>query len=197
MKKITDLFCTFPNLVYNLGNILFSYIANRCAEFQRRYEKFDMKKLPLILIMMSLFIFQSAWNVAAGFCQHENVDFSQVHETHFGHHQVLDECLSHADQSHSDLSHTAQSHSHDEVKSSNDTQNKFSENQLNENQLNLSQDHHDHLPSMNHILMQDAQPDIVQSTTFHVDREPHFFWNNLYQSPDLGAITPPPLSSPL
>ena len=141
-----------------------------------------MKKLPLILIMMSLFIFQSAWNVAAAFCQHESVDFSQVYESHFGHHQVLEECLSHTDQS----------HSHDQAKQSNDTQNKLSE-----NQLNLSQDHQDHLPSMSHLLMQAEQVGILQSTTFHVDREPHFFWNNLYQSPDLGAITPPPLSSPL
>lgn len=156
-----------------------------------------MKKLPLILIMMSLFIFQSAWNVAAAFCQHESVDFSQVHETHFGHHQVLDECLSHEDQSHSDLSHTAQSHSHDGVKPSNDTQNKFSENQLSENQLNLSQDHHDHLPSMGHLLIQDTRAEIVQSNAFQMSRTPQFVWNNLYQSPDLGAITPPPLSSPL
>ena len=181
------MFCTFPHLVYNLGSILFSHIANLCAEFHRRYEKFDMKKLPLILIMMSLFIFQSAWNVAAAFCQHEPVDFSQVHKTHFGHHQVLEECLSHTDQS----------HSHDQAKQSNDTQNNFSENQLNENQLNLSQDHHDHLPSMSHLLMQAEQIYTLQSTTFRIDREPHFFWNNLYQSPDLGAITPPPLSSPL
>ena len=186
-EKITDLFCTFPNLVYNLGSILFSHIANLCAEFHRRYEKFDMKKLPLILIMMSLFIFQSAWNVAAAFCQHESVDFSQVHETHFGHHQVLNECQSHENQAlemhgnNNDDSHAQQDDG----------------NNINVKAKNLSQDHHDHLPSMNHILMQDAQPDIVQSTTFHVDREPHFFWNNLYQSPDLGAITPPPLSSPL
>ena len=120
--------------------------------------------------------------MAAAFCQHGTVDLSQVHETHFGHHQVLEKCLSHTDQS----------HSHDQVKQSNNTQNKLSK-----NQLNLSQDHYDHLPSMNHILMQDAQPDIVQSNTFQPNIEPQFTWNNLYQSPDVGAITPPPLSSPL
>ncbi|MEC8886936.1 MAG: cation transporter [Pseudomonadota bacterium] len=147
-----------------------------------------MKKLPLILIMMSLFIFQSAWNVAAAFCQHESVDFSQVHETHFGHHQVLDECLSHENQvlethgNNNDGSHAQQDDAN---------------NNINVKPQNLSQDHHDHLPSMNHILMQDAQPDIVQSNTFQPNLEPQFTWNNLYQSPDLGAITPPPLSSPL
>ena len=185
MKIITDLFCTFPNLVYNLSNLLCSPIANRCAEFHRRYKKFDMKKLPLILIMMSLFIFQSAWNVAAAFCQHEPVDFSQVHKTHFGHHQVLEECLSHTDQS----------HSHDQAKQSNDTQNKLSENQLNLSQDH--QDHQDHLPSMGHLLIQDTLAEIVQSNAFQMSRTPQFVWNNLYQSPDLGAITPPPLSSPL
>ena len=182
MKITTDLFGRLFNLVYNLSNLLCSPIANRCAEFHRRYKKFDMKKLPLILIMMSLFIFQSAWNVAAAFCQHESVDLSQVHETHFGHHQVLEECLSHTDQS----------HSHDQAKQSNDTQNKLSE-----NQLNLSQDHQDHLPSMGHLLIQDTRAEIVQSNAFQMSRTPQFVWNNLYQSPDLGSITPPPLSSPL
>ena len=175
------------DLVYNLSNLLCSPIANRCAEFHRRYKKFDMKKLPLILIMMSLFIFQSAWNVAAAFCQHESVDFSQVHETHFGHHQVLSECQSHQNQSlesnnkHNDNNPTQQ-----------DDDNLFSV-----KTTNLSQDHHDHLPSMSHLLMQAEQVGILQSTTFRIDCGPHFFWNNLYRSPDLGSITPPPLSSPL
>lgn len=146
-----------------------------------------MKKLPLILIMMSLFIFQSAWNVAAAFCQHESVDLSQVHETHFGHHQVLSECQSHQNQSlESNNKHT------DNNPTQQDDDNLFSV-----KTTNLSQDHHDHLPSMGHLLIQDTLAEIVQSNAFQMSRTPQFVWNNLYQSPDLGAITPPPLSSPL
>lgn len=120
----------------------------------------------LMTVMMSLFMFQSLWNVAAAFCQHES---SVNHGTHFGHHQSLTSC---ADEHQTEI-HTAS----DTAK-------------------NL-QDHHDHLPSLSHILIIEIQKELIQPQQFNLSPEPLYVWLNLYQSPDLTAITPPPLAIPL
>lgn len=119
-----------------------------------------------IVVLMSLFIFQSLWNVAAAFCQHES---SVNHGTHFGHHQSLTSCVD----EHQIKNHTAS-----------DTEKNI-------------QDHHDHLPSLSHILIIEIQKELIQSTQFNLSPEPLYVWLNLYQSPDLIAINPPPLAIPL
>ena len=49
-----------------------------------------MKRSRLwITVLLSLFIFQSTWNVAAAYCVHESVTEPSVR--HFGHHAGVDE----------------------------------------------------------------------------------------------------------
>lgn len=120
--------------------------------------------------MISLFMFQSAWNVAAAFCGHEeHLD----HGSHFGHHSILLSCQDEHD-------------THQPVESDTSL----------DATLNL-QDHHDHLPSFSHILMIDARTELYQPQKINLDHQPLYSWINLYQSPDLAALTPPPLSTPL
>lgn len=47
-----------------------------------------MRSISWITLLVSLFIFQSLWNVAAAFCLHEDISSLSVQTSHFGHHQT-------------------------------------------------------------------------------------------------------------
>lgn len=146
--------------------------------------------------MISLFIFQSLWNVAAAFCLHDE-QAGQLQRTHFGHHQPtlcsIDQVSDHevnqipshssldADINQQDMGNEITSF---KTVSASDTQS-----------LKLI-DHQDHLPSMSSIIMQ--QLPIHASRLDHALTLLHqFYWSNAYQSPQLTGPTPPPEFSPL
>lgn len=53
-------------------------------------QKFMVKKSNIfITFMLSLFIFQSLWNVAAAFCVHETLSTHSTTLPHFGHHGAV------------------------------------------------------------------------------------------------------------
>ena len=117
-------------------------------------------------------MFQSFWNVAAAFCAHEQPsEYSTL--THFGHHvpETLDVSVKHSvavDQDASDLP------------------------------MPLSlQDHHDHLPSCFHVVVIEAQQQLLQPIPQIQQLQPQYHWFNSYQSPDLTGHHPPPVLTPL
>ena len=86
----------------------------------------------LMTLLLSLFMFQSLWNVAAAFCGHETVSQSKG-QHHFGHHVVDTSSCTTPHQQTTD--HTASNGS-----------------------VPVSlQDHHDHLPSCFHVVVIEAQ----------------------------------------
>ncbi len=111
-------------------------------------------------LLLSLFMFQSFWNVAAAFCAHEqSTEYRTLN--HFGHHipENLDA---------SDLP------------------------------MPLSlQDHHDHLPSCFHVVVTEAQQQLNEPILRTHEIEQKYYWSNLYQSPHLSQLTPPPVFTPL
>jgi hypothetical protein len=118
--------------------------------------------------LLSLFIFQSLWNVAAAYCVHENTSSSH----HFGHHSIENTaCATHAD---------------DAVSAALDQPAPFS-----------LQDHHDHLPSCFHVIVMEAQPQLQQPILLIYQSEQKYDWSNLYQSPHLSRANPPPVLTPL
>ena len=123
-------------------------------------------------LLLSLFMFQSFWNVAAAFCAHEQpTEYRTLN--HFGHHipENLDVSEKHAvvaDQDASDLP------------------------------MPLSlQDHHDHLPSCFHVAVTEAQQQLLQPIPQIQQSQPQYHWFNSYQSPDLTGHHPPPVLTPL
>ncbi len=123
-------------------------------------------------LLLSLFMFQSFWNVAAAFCAHEQpTEYPTLN--HFGHHipENLDASGKHAvvaDQDASDLP------------------------------MPLSlQDHHDHLPSCFHVVVTEAQQQLNEPILRTHEIEQKYYWSNLYQSPHLSQLTPPPVFTPL
>ncbi|MGL5403571.1 MAG: cation efflux protein, CzcI-like [Acinetobacter sp.] len=123
-------------------------------------------------LLLSLFMFQSFWNVAAAFCAHEQpTEYRTLN--HFGHHipENLDVSEQHAvvaDQVASDLP------------------------------MPLSlQDHHDHLPSCFHVVVIEAQQQLDEPVLRTHEIEQKYYWSNLYQSPHLSQLTPPPVFTPL
>ena len=139
----------------------------------------------LITVLLSLFMFQSVWNVAAAFCGHEStIASNQFISTHFGHHVAL-HCTQ--DQQQHTFASVEQNHSLAQTHDVNQT-----------DFLNhLSDDHSDHLPSFAHFIVADVQQQSEQPK-FRVNPESKFMdWHNLYRSPHLILPNPPPALSPL
>lgn len=110
--------------------------------------------------------------MAAAFCAHEqSTEYRTLN--HFGHHipENLDASEKHAvvaDQDASDLP------------------------------MPLSlQDHHDHLPSCFHVVVTEAQQQLNEPILRTHEIEQKYYWSNLYQSPHLSQLTPPPVFTPL
>lgn len=123
-------------------------------------------------LLLSLFMFQSLWNVAATFCSHENSDLTSS-VSHFGHHlpnqlhaNVVNETIVLSDANDSPLP------------------------------LGL-QDHHHHLLSCMHVLIMDIQQYLNVMPLQLTQLSPKYEWSNRYKSPHLSEINPPPLYTPL
>lgn len=58
-------------------------------------------------------------------------------------------------------------------------------------------DHHDHLPSYAQLILNEADESYLQLLSAEVIQKFEIDWSNLYQSPDLGLNSPPPMPSPL
>lgn len=131
-----------------------------------------------ITVILSLFMFQSLWNVAAAFCGHENLKITHIQnaQSHFGHHVAL-----HCE---SDASHQ---------KTAVYTDSQLSSDFLN----NFQDDHRDHLPSFAHFIVVDIQQQTDQPKSMAYLGSAFIDWENLYQSPHLFLQNPPPISAPL
>lgn len=149
-----------------------------------------------ITILLSLFMFQSLWNVAAAFCDHEStmnknkVNIQRIVVGHFGHHVAVNcaqDQKQHANQMPIFDGHGSKSVVHDDQNN----------NKLNDFLSHLDDDHSDHLPSFAHFMVADIQ----QSTEYPPFTAYPFStfsdWKNLYQSPHLFLNNPPPIYSPL
>ena len=137
-------------------------------------------------VLLSLFMFQSLWNVAAAFCDHENtgVTVSQSFSSHFGHH-VAPNCSQDLQQ-------------HQKPFISNDaTSNHQHHVQLNDFLNHLEDDHSDHLPSFAHFIVADVSQQAEHPRFIAYPESSFIDWKNLYQSPDLFLPNPPPASAPL
>ncbi|OTG88112.1 hypothetical protein B9T31_00890 [Acinetobacter sp. ANC 4558] len=116
----------------------------------------------LITVLLSLFVFQSTWNLAAAYCIHEATDELSI--SHFGHHLDYN----------------------NEVKSVD------SSSKLTKYLSQISEaEHDDHLPTVAYIFQSSSEqlePERVAQDvqTSFVDLK------NLYQSPDLNLPKPPP-----
>ena len=131
-----------------------------------------------VTLLACLFMFQSVWNVAAAFCNHERllsvvVSTQQPIAEHFGHHIIAAEHW--------------QQHSSQGKNQSSEIKNAIQEDQ---------QDHSDHLPSFAPVLLEIDRQTTSPQYIGHVISS-RFYWSNLYQSPDLYELNPPPVLSPL
>ena len=125
-----------------------------------------------ITLLLSLFIFQSLWNVAAAFCAHEkSSEYSSFY--HFGHH-VLESL------------HASEKHSAVTDQDASDLPMPL-----------ILQDHHDHLPSCFHVVVTDAQQQLSEPVLPTQKLEHKYYWSNSYQSPHLSSLNPPPVFTPL
>ncbi|WOE41378.1 cation efflux protein, CzcI-like [Acinetobacter chinensis] len=129
-------------------------------------------------VLLSLFMFQSLWNVAAAFCAHENLNhgYTVTSQFHFGHHVALN-----CEQN--------QQHSHDPKQTVGI--------QMSEFISQLDDDHSDHLPSFAHFIVADVSQQADQPKFVAYPESAFIDWKNLYQSPDLFLPNPPPASAPL
>ncbi|GMA10237.1 hypothetical protein GCM10025882_06610 [Acinetobacter gyllenbergii] len=124
-----------------------------------------------VTVLLSLFMFQSFWNVAAAFCAHETVsEYSSLN--HFGHHASEKKPIA---------EHRA---AFDKVAA--------------DLPMPLSlQDHHDHLPSCFHVVVAEVQQRVNEPMLHSQDIEQKYYWSNSYQSPHLTGLNPPPVLTPL
>ena len=129
-----------------------------------------------ITLLLSLFMFQSFWNVAAAFCVHEEQPKNVMVMSHFGHHTTAS-CDSQAATVH--------------PKNTNQVQTAFDLAAFQQD------DHSDHLPSFAHIMLTEAQPAAVSPVFIPKLVQVQFNWQNLYQSPHLFPSNPPPVLAPL
>lgn len=132
------------------------------------------------IVLLSMFMFQAIWNVAAGFCLHEK-NTQTLNSQHFGHHQT-DLCdMEQVKQYEASITEHSNQHNQDLIDPTDLTQ-----------KQGLLDDHHDHLPSFSYFIVAESLstqhwPDLVY--------DPHLgdvVWNNLYQSPHLSSQNPPP-----
>ena len=129
-----------------------------------------------ITLLLSLFMFQSFWNVAAAFCVHEEQPKNVTMMSHFGHHTSVS-CNSEAAAVH--------------PKNTDQVQTAFDLAAFQQD------DHSDHLPSFAHIMLTEAQPAAVSPVFIPHLVQVQFNWQNLYQSPHLFPSNPPPVLAPL
>ena len=131
-----------------------------------------------MIVLLSLFMFQSLWNVAAAFCAHENLNhgYTVTSQFHFGHHVALS-----CEQN--------QQHLHDSKQTVGI--------QMSEFISQLDDDHSDHLPSFAHFIVADVSQQADQPKFVAYPESAFIDWKNLYQSPDLFLPNPPPASAPL
>lgn len=122
----------------------------------------------LMIVLFGLFIFQSTWNLAAAYCVHEkggNFSFQ-----HFGHHSYKENST--------DIHQANAKHEVSQFVKYFDQISEY--------------DHDDHLPTVSHIYFQLNTFDVKQKK-INIDLKNIFLdWKNLYQSPDLNTLTPPP-----
>ena len=133
-----------------------------------------MRSATWITVLIGLFMFQSLWNVAAAFCMHDSNERAEL-IGHFGHHQNI-LCQNEDDDAKDSKLHQ-----------------KYNNvlNQDHKANQSVSEDHHDHLPSMIHFILQQAH-DAALKDRFVPLLLVEFFWQNLYQEPDLFINNPPP-----
>ncbi|QDK99424.1 cation transporter [Acinetobacter tandoii] len=129
-----------------------------------------------IALLLSLFMFQSFWNVAAAFCVHEEQPKRVTAMSHFGHHTSVS-CESQAAAVH--------------PKNTDQVQTAFDLAAFQQD------DHSDHLPSFAQIMLTEAQPAAVSPVFTPKLVQVQFNWQNLYQSPHLFPSNPPPVLAPL
>ncbi|WP_171478541.1 cation efflux protein, CzcI-like [Acinetobacter ihumii] len=133
-----------------------------------------MKRSVFIAMLLSVFMFQSLWNVAAAFCAHETAASNSTGGYHFGHHlDMLQQDVA--------LQHTTQ----DIIKSDS------------VKQASVFVDHHDHLPSCLHIVIAQIQQTAQEPIRVGDLTQPVYDWANSYQSPHLTDLNPPPVLTPL
>lgn len=133
------------------------------------------------ITLLAMFMFQAIWNVAAGFCLHEE-NTRTLSNQHFGHHQAN---LCESDQV---KKHSAQ----DPVKTLTASDLSTSDLSDTDQTRKLFDDHHDHLPSFAHFIVAEA---VITQHWPILAYAPHLgdvVWNNLYQSPHLASQNPPP-----
>ena len=122
--------------------------------------------------MLSLFIFQSLWNVAAAFCVHETLSTHSTTLPHFGHHGAV-RC-----EQNQTTKHTQMQALQEKMKLSS---------------VFATDDHRDHLPSFAHFILSHVQQSANEPLfSAYVPRLEY-----LYQSPHLSRANPPPVLTPL
>ena len=122
--------------------------------------------------MLSLFIFQSLWNVAAAFCVHETLSTHSTTLPHFGHHGAV-RCEQNQTTKH--------------------TQMQALQEKMQSSSVFATDDHRDHLPSFAHFILSDVQQSANEPLfSAYVPRLEY-----LYQSPHLSRANPPPVLTPL
>ena len=144
----------------------------------------SVKRFGLLMSMvLSLFMFQSLWNVAAAFCTHEvlpNKPASLTSAWHFGHHVAFscpqDQHIDAVNPQHSVAAHDSLSSTFNS---------------------NIQDDHSDHLPSFAHFIIADVQQKTEPPRWSAYIAVQLIDWKNLYQSPYLSLKNPPPVPSPL
>ncbi|WP_155757913.1 cation efflux protein, CzcI-like [Acinetobacter rudis] len=133
-----------------------------------------MRKSRIFLIsLLSLFMFQAIWNVAAGFCLHEK-NTQNVSIQHFGHHQ----------------SKMCEAPSTQQNKQS--VQADLTQSNNSNNISGFLDDHHDHLPSFAHFIVVEPSTDSIRPNAGYDTHLGNVVWNNLYKSPLLVSQNPPP-----
>lgn len=122
--------------------------------------------------MLSLFIFQSLWNVAAAFCVHETLSTHSTTLPHFGHHGAV-RCEQNQTTKH--------------------TQMQALQEKMQSSSVFATDDHRDHLPSFAHFILSHVQQSANEPLfSAYVPRLEY-----LYQSPHLSRANPPPVLTPL
>jgi hypothetical protein len=148
-----------------------------------------------ITVLLSLFMFQSLWNVAAAFCDHENTALTaqKMMTQHFGHHSAPN-CVQDQKQ------HSHQLGAYEIEQPVVDSKQKpihQYDASVSDFLSHLNDDHSDHLPSFAHFIVVDDQQSAELPKFITYPDSAFIGWNNLYQSPDLYLLNPPPLPSPL
>lgn len=126
--------------------------------------------------MLSLFIFQSLWNVAAAFCVHETLSPHSTTLPHFGHHGAV-RCEQNQTTKH--------------------TQMQALQEKMQLSSVFATDDHRDHLPSFAHFILSHVQQSANEPLFSTYVPRLEFDWRNLYQSPHLSRANPPPVLTPL